>query len=129
MSGPANVTDAEREAVCLVARDTSSRGRGVSLRDALQSANYRRCRPGLTPVNLTQHLSGRPDLIDDWLRYSEDKRTSGGWYIRAIGREWEIGRVALDSAIRRFSSAPEACAHYVLAELDFCAQVGNEATA
>ena len=27
------------------------------------------------------HLATQPELIDDWIMYSADKRTSSGWYL------------------------------------------------
>ena len=58
-------------------------------------------------------------LVDQWVMYSEDKRTSGGWYILAESRE--IGRVDVPDSIVRFASLDQAVAEYVVRELDYWA--------
>ena len=52
--------------------------------------------------------------------YSEDKRTSGGWYVRETG---EIGQVDDPNSRMHFATIEEAVAEYVVRELDFWATV------
>ena len=37
-------------------------------------------------------LRGRPEIVEQWIAWSEDKRTSGGYYLEGMptGR-WRIG--------------------------------------
>lgn len=67
------------------------------------------------------HLADHLTMIEQWLMYSEDKRTGGGWYFMQAGNEWETGRVGPTGLVdkTKYLSAVEACAAYVLMELDF----------
>jgi hypothetical protein len=67
-------------------------------------------------------VAAHPELIEQWLSYSEDKRTTGGWYIRRNG---QIGRVLQPGTEREFASIHEAVAEYVVLELDFWAHIGK----
>jgi len=66
-----------------VAHRTSMRGEGVSLSQALADTEYRAMRLHFDANNLRDVIDEHPELIDQWERYSEDKRTDGGWYLKA----------------------------------------------
>lgn len=53
--------------------------------------------------------------------YSDDKRTSGGWYFLRRGHRWIVGRLESQPRPdeREYDSQFEACAHFILLELDF----------
>ena len=72
--------------------------------------------------DLLRLIRADPDLVLQWIEYSEDKRTSGGWYI--IEKTREIGRLHEPETKRRFSSIEEAVAEYVVRELDFWWELG-----
>jgi len=57
-------------------------------------------------------------LLEEWLAYSEDKRTTGGWYLLRSG---EIGRVGDPDSRKFFECLEQAVADYVVRELDFWA--------
>jgi hypothetical protein len=103
-----------------IAHDTSMRGAGVSLRDALSLTAYRELRPQFGESDLLPYLRDHPALIEDWLLYSYDKRTDGGWYLLQDGTIGEIGRIAQAT---RFPSLEQAVAAYVVRELDFWANL------
>ena len=92
---------------------------GLSLHDALSRVNYSALRSQLAPGLILSALKQNPSLVDQWVRYSEDKRTSGGWYI--LAEEREIGRVGVSESVLRFARLDEAVAEYILRELDFWA--------
>jgi hypothetical protein len=79
-------------AILRVAHETSSRGAGLSLGEALRRVHYGDRRANFGPADLRPLLVAHPDLSEAWLAYSEDKRTSGGWYLLRSG---EIGRPRL----------------------------------
>jgi hypothetical protein len=91
-----------------------------SLRDLVAAVGYEEVRPALTRQDLTEHLARHPGLVLEWLRYSEDKRTSGGWYLLHPSTGWLVGRLAGPEQERelRFGTGPEACAEFILRELD-----------
>jgi hypothetical protein len=82
-----------------IGHDASMRGEGISLRDALERADYRNLRPRFDASDLIPIIREHPELIQEWLMYSEDKRTSGGF---ALENESAAG-----------------VADYVVRELDF----------
>ena len=91
-----------------------------SVRDLVAETHYRELRPSLTREDLTDYLSRHPGLVREWLRYSEGKRTSGGWYLMHPASGWLVGRLGGPEKERdlRFGSGPEACAEFILRELD-----------
>ena len=121
MNAPLN---SDREAalfgVLRIGHATSMRGPGLSLRDALERATYVDLRSKFGADDLVPILDSRPSLIEEWVAYSEDKRTSGGWYLL---RSCEIGTVETPKQQRRFSSMSKAVAGFVVAELDFWARL------
>ncbi len=92
---------------------------GLSLRDALSRVKYSAFRSQLEPGVILAALKQNEALVDQWVMYSEDKRTSDGWYILTDKRE--IGRVGDPDSVICFARLDEAVAEYVLRELDFWA--------
>jgi hypothetical protein len=103
--------------MCSVAREHSRRG-GKSLRDLLADARYRELRSEITSATLREYLAANPTVVDEWKAYSEDKRTRGGWHLTGSGESWEIGR-AEGGGTLLYGSGEEACAEFILRELDF----------
>ena len=97
-----------------IARARSLPG-GISLRDALGLSNYRKLRAFFEPDDLIPLIRANPNLANEWLRYSEDKRTDGGWYLVEPN---EIGERASRRRIV-FPSLHIAVANFVVRELDF----------
>lgn len=112
-------TESELLGILSVAQDASIRGEGLSLREALKRCHYRELRSRCAAEDLVPLLEQRPEVIEQWMMWCDDKRTSGGWFITD---EEEIGRVSSDERIRH-RSLPEAMADYVVRELDFWANV------
>lgn len=104
--------------VLLIGHETSMRGAGLSMREALRRARYSDRRVSFDAADLRPLLEADPDLSGVWFAYSEDKRTSGGWYILRSG---EIGRIEDPESRRQFASPEDAVAEYVVRELDFWA--------
>lgn len=122
------------ERVCAIAREFRDR----SLREAINASGYREIRPELTIPALQDVLENNPDLVEDWLRYSEDKRTSGGWALAGDPEHgWHVeqpfpehlpqGR-ANSRPRRTYDRAPTACADYILSEIDFWVAVDDDRT-
>jgi hypothetical protein len=102
--------------VLTVGRESSMRGSGISLKDALSNSRYRDLRPTISSGEFVPLLEAHPSIVEDWLAYSEDKRTSGGWY---VVRPAQIGQVGDSRSIEHFRTLQEAISEYVLRELDF----------
>jgi hypothetical protein len=91
--------------------------------DSLSGAHYRLLRPHLVASLLRQEIENNPKYIEDWSAYSQNKRTSGGWWLEQTSTGWDVGRFGHSPAEPAphayFASGSEATADYVLRELDF----------
>ena len=109
------------EQVAAIARRTSDEG-GLSLHDALIEARYRELRPQLKVAALAKWLDHHPAVVNDWLLFSDDKRTPGGYYLLSPERGgWVVGSIG--GPERRFKTPSIAAAFYILTELDFWASL------
>ena len=109
-----------------IGRDASMRGEGISLCAAMQRADYCGLRPTFASSDLLPLIRENPAYIEEWISFSEDKRTSDGWYVKRSG---EIGQVLAPAARMKFNSLAEAVAEYVVRELDSaanCQELGEE---
>ena len=98
---------------------TSIRGEGISLKDVLSRVGYANIRDKFTYLDLIPLIQANQDLINQWIYYSEDKRTSSGWYILKDGI---IGRLEPKYKIV-LNPIEAAVAEYVVLELDFWAGI------
>ena len=82
-----SVASMELIAILKIGHESSMRGAGRSLRDLLQATRYRELRPGLNEEILLRAIQRDPNLVEEWIAYSEDKRTTGGWALSRWGEE------------------------------------------
>lgn len=67
---------------------------------------------------LSAVFSQRPELVDYWLRYSEDRRSPTGWYIEEKSKRWSVSYFGgFGKESRRFTDRADACAFFVVGEL------------
>lgn len=104
-----------------IGRATSIHGEGISVSNALSRVNYTKVRPQLRISEIIEELCANPKLVEDWVLYCEDKRTTGGWYLNS--EKLEIGELRISSSLKTFQTLEEAVAAYILAELDFWASL------
>lgn len=116
--------DRERQIadVLSIGHTTSMRGEGRSLRDAIARSGYRKVKPALQWQDLLPYIKQQPELVEQWLMYSEDKRTGGGWYVT---RDAVVGRLAPTRTSETFDSIEQAVAVFVIRELDFWAELSS----
>jgi hypothetical protein len=89
--------DTDLLGILRIGKETSSRGAGISLREALARARYKELRPSFGPGDLLRLVKAHRTLAEEWIAYVENKRASGGWYLSAEG---EIGRVVAPQSRR-----------------------------
>lgn len=99
---------------------TSVRGESISLKEALSKPHYCELRPNFDSEDLVPLIQKQRKLIEEWWSYSEDKRTSGGWYLTRGG---EVGRNDNCEERMQYGSPGQAVANYVVRELDFWARI------
>ena len=112
--------------VAHIARDLRQPG-APSMRDLVAASSYRAIRSALDLEALERVVSSEPRLVDDWLGYCADKRTKGGWALDGDERHgwvvWQPFPDDGDERRRHHDRAATACAHYILAELDYWVDV------
>jgi hypothetical protein len=94
--------------------------RDRSLLATVADSGYAHVRSQLDQRVLAEFLTSHPQYVEQWLRYSGDKRTEG-WYVRATNAAWEVGQYLKGQGYvgtMHFSSAETACAEFILRELD-----------
>jgi hypothetical protein len=107
-----------------IGHNTSARGAGISISEALRVTNYAKRRRDFSSADLLLTIERDPSLIEEWISYSENKRTDGGWYILKDGT---VGRAGKPGTTKRFEPLHRAVAEYVVLELDFWSGVSATA--
>ncbi|RBP40339.1 hypothetical protein DES53_10845 [Roseimicrobium gellanilyticum] len=106
-------------AVCNIARDFPT----SSLKALIDRSGYRMHRQEITKDAIEEHVRANQQLIDEWLRYSEDKRTSGGWYLDVRG-PFVVGALRTGER-KQFDDRAEACAAFIKNEVETWASVDD----
>lgn len=103
------------ERVCLIPSTLRESG-NRSVTDLVRDAGAAEQAETLTADRLERFLLDNRPVIEDWLSYSENKRTSSGWYFREVEGGYLVGRYPEDEVIR-FSDPVAACAAFILREI------------
>lgn len=117
------ISDEQLLGVLRIGHDTSIGGEGISLRDALSRSRYGQLRKDFGPSDLVPHLRANPELIDQWMTYCDDKRTTGGYWVS--DDSFTVGSLEDPDAKAEFGSLDEAMAAFIILELDFWLAVGE----
>lgn len=100
-----------------IGHEVSIRGAGLPLHEAIRRSGYEALRGGLNTADLVPLLKAHPDFVEQWLMYSEDKRTSGGFWV--TGNPIEVGSLTATEPPLHFPSVEEAVAAFVVKEIDY----------
>ncbi len=91
--------------------------RAVSYVDLLREIGYSAAEVPLSASELAGYLGEHPSLIDLWIAYSQDKRTSSGWYFERHGNKgYEVAHFPNGPRMLLDDSA-QACAEFIIREL------------
>jgi hypothetical protein len=102
------------ERVCRLARDQDDTG--ASTYQLLRASGIAATPSALTPEAVLAMLREDPILVRYWLRYSEDKRTSGGLYfLHDDDGRYTVGSVGGERF--HFDDALIACATFIVGEM------------
>ena len=121
-----HIGDTQLLEVLRIGHDTSMRGEGISLRDALVRARYDDLRQGFGASDLIPLLQKNHDMLKQWVMYCEDKRISCGWWISEDS--FEVGPLESPESTVRFASLEQAVSEFVIRELDFWSGVNKHRT-
>lgn len=88
---------------------------------SLESAAQLHAEMPMNPAELERELRQRPEIVEGWLRWAEDKRWSPAWYFTADDGHCVVGYFSTDdseckSAI--FEDRYQACAAFIIHELE-----------
>ena len=102
-------------------------GRGLSLRDLIDETNYRALGTCISVAQLVAVLREKPEIVDDWLAYSGDKRTSYGYgFGSSSAGAWTVD--GPNGYCEQFATPCDGCAEFVLRELDFWVAIEDSRT-
>ena len=105
------------EKICKIPFDFNSLG-NISVYDLLKESGYNQVRNQITTKDITNYLKDKPEIINDWLQYSDDKRSPG--YYLAKGRIFHvIGNTEENEKSNRiYFNLTKACANFIKLEID-----------
>jgi hypothetical protein len=70
----------------------------------------------LAVANMIGYITTHPEVVESWLRWSENKRVTSGWYFSRNGGRFEVGFFP-DGDVLIFSDPSLACAEFVVREV------------
>ena len=71
----------------------------------------------LTRGEVANFLASHPETMESWLRWSEDKRTSCGWYLVVERLGFVVGYYP-DGPTSTFENMIDACTEFILLEAE-----------
>src|ERR1019366_2745305 len=96
-------------AILRIGHDSSMRGEGISLQDAIARSGYVEIRNKFGPLDLVPLLREKPELMMQWVMFSEDKRTGGYWISEATN---EVGLTLSQQPAIKYGSVEEAVSRF-----------------
>jgi len=100
--------------------DFNSRG-DISSYLLLKEMGYFQKHNQVMEIDIKNELVKHPESIEQWIRWSEDKRTSSGWYFQQAGsNSFSVSpcTASQDSPALHFSDKHAACAAFIKREIE-----------
>jgi hypothetical protein len=92
-----------------------------SIYDLLKETGYFEIHDKISVESIRNKLAQSPKCIEDWIRYSEDKRSRSGWYFKQEDKQrYVVGFLngKGNNAHNEYSDRLEACAIFIKQEID-----------
>ena len=92
-----------------------------SISDLLKESLYSKRKEEISAADIRDYLHKEPKYIPDWIKYSNNKRGSEGWYIAQERGEYIVGYFSIGSEKsekHNFLAVSEAVAFFIKKELD-----------
>lgn len=90
----------------------------ASIYSLLQESGYSAVHDQVTEEAIHDALLRNPDVVSDWMDFSEAKRASSGWFLRREGEKcYQVGHYP-DHAPIDYSDEVAACAAFVKREVE-----------
>jgi hypothetical protein len=93
----------------------------VSIYSLLKEVGYFDIHDEVSENLIREALFLHPNCVNDWIRFSEDKRSSAGWYFQQNGTDYEVGFFSLNKnniSPTKYSNSIEACAAFIKREIE-----------
>lgn len=96
-------------------------GNNHSFYDLLKESGYLKIHKQLSEDIVYEALKSNPENFQAWLNWSEDKRTSEGWFLRTSEKTFEVGEINGEDYenLIKFEDKLKACSFFITKELDF----------
>jgi hypothetical protein len=106
---------------CSLARDY--RGKNMSPMALLAASGYRKHRDTIDVAKIRKYVEQHPELVGDWMAYSDNKRTSTGccFYAESSSGPYVLSYFPSRNPSKtdqKYSNESEACAVYIKYELE-----------
>lgn len=93
----------------------------VSIYSLLQDTGYFNSYQHIPESAIREALHNHPECVDEWMCFSEGKRSSAGWYFCAGEKGYEVGYVSQSGCCilpTQYSDRIEACAAFIKYEIE-----------
>jgi hypothetical protein len=93
----------------------------VSPFSLLQQSGYCERRSEITTTLLREMISRDPTVVNDWVGYSEDKRSNSGYFLRKQVAGYDVGYLGKDRRevrLQSYVSGVDACAVFIKNEVE-----------
>ena len=94
----------------------------VSIYNLLKETGYFENHDKIFIKNIRAALKNHPECVDDWMLYSDNKRSRSGWYFKQKGTKgYIVGYLSENkggNACKEFSNRVDACALFIKHEVD-----------
>ena len=95
----------------------------MSPKALIAESGYQDNRDLIDVDRIARHLTSNPNLFGEWIAFSENKRVSEGWYLKAQSADgpYTVGYFNPSVTLRKtdtYLDANEACAVYIKRELE-----------
>lgn len=94
--------------------------KNISFYELLKETGYFQVYDKILEKMILKKLSLFPKYIEEWIIYSEDKRTNSGYYIKQEGNNYIVGYLNNKgkSMQKKYSDKIEACASFIKYEIE-----------
>ncbi len=92
-----------------------------SVFELLKESGYFELHTSISENTIRKHLEKHPECVNEWMSYSEDKRSSSGYYLQNNEKKYIVGY--LDDKTKKqikkeFSNGIKACAVFIKKEVE-----------
>ena len=104
-----------------LARDFSKPDNNQSIYHLLESTGYFSNFDQINVAAIQSELKAHPDMIEEWLQWSENKRSNSGWYFKNENGTSIVGYYSGSkdgNSILKYSDLSEACATFIKNEIE-----------